>query len=143
MVTSIIMHIEVLNTMFITLASSSGRDTPQYKAILRSFETITNCIIATPSAKQAIIRKFKMESWIDVNTDCSEDDIVQCALERVQQNAFQFQQFISMLRNTTGMADIVRILEEKEKHYKMLSTNVSMLLVTFRCLASLNVYTNG
>ena len=67
-----------------------------------------------------------MESWIAVNTDCSEDDIVQCALEKVQQNAFQFQQFLSMLRNTTGMADIVRILEEKEKHYKMLSTNVSI-----------------
>ena len=138
------MHVQVLNTMFITIASSSGRDTPQYKAILRSFETIINCIIATPSAKQTIIRKFKMESWIAVNTDCSEDDIVQCALERVQQNAFQFQQFISMLRNTTGMADIVRILEEKEKHYKMLSTNVSILFVTFRCLAPLNIIcTNG
>ena len=137
------MHIEVLNTMFLTLASSSGRNTPQYKAILRSFETITNCIIATPGAKQTIIRKFKMESWIAVNTDCSEDDIVQCALERVQQNAVQFQQFLSMLRNTTGMADIVRILEEKEKHYKMLSTNVSILLVTFRCLAPLNICTNG
>ena len=115
--------------MFITLASSSGKDTPQYKAFLESFETIVRCIKATPGAKQTIIRKFKEKSWLDPNTDCSEDNIVTCALARVEQNAIQFQDFVSILRGTTGMDDVVRRLEEKEeKFYKNLSTNVSMFM---------------
>ena len=64
---------------------------------------------------------------MDANTDCSEDDIVTCTLTRVEENTIQFQDFVSILRGTTGMDDVVRRLEEKEKYYKSLP-NVSMFM---------------
>ena len=64
---------------------------------------------------------------MDANTDCSEDDTVTCTLTRVEQNAIQFQDFVSILRGTTGMDVVVIRLEEKEKYYKSL-TNVSMYM---------------
>ena len=106
----------------IIISSSSGKDTPQYKAIRESFGAIVRCIEATSRAKQTIIRDFIEKSWIDANTDCSEHDIVKCALARVEQNAIQFQDFVSILRGTTGMDVVVIRLEEKEKYYKSLST---------------------
>ena len=59
-----------------------------------------------------------------------EDNIVTCALARVEQNAIQFQDFVSILRGTTGMDDVVIKLEEKEKYYESLPTkiNVSMFM---------------
>ena len=50
-------------------------------------------------------------------------------LTRVEENTIQFQDFVSILRGTTGMDVVVKELEEKEeKFYKSLSMNVSMYL---------------
>ena len=79
---------------------------------------------------------------MDANTDCSEDDIVTCTLTRVEENTIQFQDFVSILRGTTGMNDVVVIrLEEKEKYYKSL-TNVSMYMYKTHTLHILNTHLN-
>ena len=78
---------------------------------------------------------------MDANTDCSEDDIVTCALARVEQNAIQFQDFVSILRGTTGMDDVVIKLEEKKKYYKSL-TNVSMYMYKTHTIHILNTHLN-
>ena len=97
-----------------TPALSTGRDTPQYNAVLSLAETIT-ARLKTTKAVQSLSWKYKEKKWIDPNTDFNEDNLVSCALENIRQDATQFLTFVEMLSNTTGMDDIVDKLKEKEK----------------------------
>ena len=77
-----------------------------HSVLLTSLDSIIETIKATPSAKDSLSVKFKMSRWIDANVDCSEADLVFCALGRIQQDPNQFPLFLAMLRATAGM-DII------------------------------------
>ena len=76
-------------------------------------------IKATPSVKETLSIKFKMAEWIDTTTKCTEEELVQCALEKVQQDPNHFQTFVRMLQDTPGMDIIAKKLEQKERDFPL------------------------
>ena len=75
-------------------------------------EDIIRSIKATPSAHTTLCTKFKVESWIDILAKCSEEELVQKALVKIEQDSSNFSTFVTMLRDTSGI-DIVEIVEER------------------------------
>ena len=78
---------------------------------------IVRAIEATPSSMGTISRKFKSRDWIDPNTDCSGDDLIRCALERIKQDPKQFPVFIGILRETPGMKAIADKVNQRERKH--------------------------
>ena len=88
----------------------SGSST-QYTAVKMSMENIERSLKSTPSATSTLSTKFKQEGWIDTTEDCTEAQLVQCALEKIRQDSDKFPTFVSMLNGTAGMSDIAVELE--------------------------------
>ena len=65
---------------------------------------------ATPSMKETISSLFMEKEWIDIRAECSASDLVNCALEKIQQDPMQLSILVEMLRETVGMQDIVERL---------------------------------
>ena len=107
----------LLYTIIIKIACSTGRETPQYKAVLHLFEAIVQAIKATPSVKESLSIKFITAEWIDTTTQCTEKELVQCALGKIEQESSKFQTFVRMLRETTGMDTIAKMVKQKETDY--------------------------
>ena len=94
------------------LLSPSGTETPQYRATLQSMEDIIRSIKATPSAHKTLCTKFKAKSWMDVLAKCSEEELVQSALVKIEKDSSNFLTFVTMLCDTPGL-DIADIVEER------------------------------
>ena len=99
-------------TKYHSLPVHSGRETPQYIATLQSMEDIIRSIKATPSAHKTLCTKFKVKSWMDVLAKCSEEQLVQSALVKIEKDSSNFSTFVTMLRDTPGL-DIADVMEEK------------------------------
>ena len=107
----------------------SGRETPQYKATLLSMEDIIRSIRATPSAHKTLCTKFKVKSWIDVLAKCSEEELVQKALVKIEQDSSRFSTFVTMLRDTPGL-DIADVVEERMRELcEIWCMNISFVLL--------------
>ena len=78
---------------------------------------LAGAIKATPSSVETLSGKFKSKSWIDPNANCSEDDLICCALERIKQDPKQFPVFVSMLRETPGMIQIADKVNQRERKH--------------------------
>ena len=108
------LHRESINSLIDhhIIGSTSGCATPQYRAVLKESDAIIRMIKATPSAKETVFRKCKMASWIATDTDCPIDNLVDCVLQRIREDASEFSIFVKMLRDTTGMATLADKLEK-------------------------------
>ena len=91
-------------------------------------EDIIRSIKATLSAHETLCTKFKVKSWINVLATCSEEQLVQSALVKIEQDSSNFSTFVTMLSDTPGL-DIGDIVEERMRE-------LGMLLITFffRCI---------
>ena len=76
-------------------------------------EDIIRSIKATPSAHKTLCTKFKVKSWIDVLATCSEEELVQTALVKIEQDSSNFSIFVTMLRDTPGLNYIADLVEER------------------------------
>ena len=101
------------NIIIITLGTASnesGRDTPQFKAVLNLRTDMMQRMQTTPSTMETISSLFKEKEWIAIQAECSASCLVDCALGYIQQDPTQFSTLIGMLRKTVGMQDIVEKL---------------------------------
>ena len=76
-------------------------------------EDIIRSIKATPSAHKTLCTKFKAKSWMDVLAKCSEEQLVQTALVKIEQDSSNFSTFVTMLRDTPGLDYIADVMEER------------------------------
>ena len=74
---------------------------------------IIRSIKATPSAHGTLCTKFKENLWIDVLAKCSEEELVQTALVKIEQHSGNFSTFVTMLRDTPGLDCIADVVEER------------------------------
>ena len=110
-----------------SLPIHSGRETPQYKATLQSMVDIIRSLKASPSAHRTLCTKFKVKSWMDVLAKCSEEELVQTALVKIEQNSSNFSIFVTMLHDTPHL-DIADMMEERMRELgKLWYMNVSFL----------------
>ena len=91
----------------------SGKETPEYKAVINAYGDITRALQMTPSANAELSRRFIQENWIEPGVKCSNDDLLNSALYQIRQKASQFQVFLSMLRDMAGMDLVVKQLQGK------------------------------
>ena len=82
-------------------------------------EDIIRSIKATPSAHRTLCTKFKVKSWIDVLAKCSEEELVQKALMKIEQDSSNFSTFVTMLHDVPGL-DVADIMEERMRELGML-----------------------
>lgn len=90
---------------------SSGRDTPKYKKVLSKIPKITSTLKQVPGAKAQLSELYKKNRWIPMEADATETELVNIALERIQLKSSQFELFVGMLKEITGMDLIVETLE--------------------------------
>lgn len=63
--------------------------------------------MVTPEAKNDLATLFMQKEWIDIIAKPSEEELVTCACEKIKQKASNFETFVEMLHNITGMDQIV------------------------------------
>ena len=85
---------------------------PEFDAVRNTYTTITSALQSIPDTKKKLLAKFKQDGWIAIDTDCSEEELVECALKKIELNPRNFNVFVTMLHNTVGMQDVAeKILE--------------------------------
>lgn len=77
----------------------------EYQAVLMHFNSLVESLKVS---RESLITQFQMKKWLDITTRASEKTLVQVALGRIQQDARQFEIFVHMLRNVTGLEDILQ-----------------------------------
>jgi hypothetical protein len=80
-------------------------------------EQIIRCVESTPSAHRTLCTKFQAKGWIDVIADCSVNQLVQCALERIRQDSSEFPTFLAMLHVTAGLRTVANKVEKKMEEF--------------------------
>ena len=89
------------------MATSSGKETKEYKSVLAHSCEITKLLKLNIGAKDDLTKKYQQKRWIDIAESPSEDGLVRLALGRISTNAADFNEFIDMLSSTVGMDSIV------------------------------------
>ena len=84
-----------------------GKNTPEYKKMLNKMQRVIDALVVTPGAKQQLDVKCKEKSWFTISASVSEGELIEFVLERVNQNADQFDVFLSMLNKIDGMDQVV------------------------------------
>ena len=95
----------------------TGKNTPQYEVMLQSMEDIIRSIKSTPSTHSTLRVKFKAKSWIDIISECSEEELVLCGMEKIRQDISNYSVFMKMLQDTQGLDTLVSIIEERMRGY--------------------------
>jgi hypothetical protein len=73
---------------------------------------IIRSITSTPSALEMLCTEFQENHWMDVNADCSEKKLVQCALGKIELDSTNFQLFLPMLRDSS-LKTVADVVEQK------------------------------
>lgn len=83
-------------------------NSPQYEAVLKELETLTDTLDlkANEKAKQKLLLKFQIEGWLGATADPSAADLIRLALNRIKNDVNQYKVFIDMLRGITELKAI-------------------------------------
>ena len=54
--------------------------------------------------------KFQEQEWIDICADCDEKRLIYITLDRIENDARMFDEFVTMLRDIKGMDKVVELL---------------------------------
>ena len=74
-----------------------------YDKVLKNMNAIITALKINPVAKNQLTGKYEENKWIDIATDPTEKQLVNMALNRIQQDPNQYDMFIDMLRDIPGM----------------------------------------
>ena len=89
---------------------ASSRNSPQYKAVLSHLEVLTTALRVTPGAESSLRLKFQELSWLAIGAEASANELVTLALNRIENDVRNYDVFVHMLRNVTGMEQMVDII---------------------------------
>lgn len=89
----------------------NDKESKAYKSVLAFTTDITDCLKANSAAKDALISKYQEQEWIDSTTTLNEKELVTLVLNRISNNAGQYDIFMDMLKKIVGMNLIVNKLK--------------------------------
>lgn len=95
----------------------SGEESRAYRSVLAHIDAITRCLKANSDAKDALVLKYKQMKWVDVTTILDENKLVSLVLDRISNDAGQYDIFIEMLKEIAGTDLIVDKLEGRPTHF--------------------------
>ena len=95
----------------------AGRDTPQYKVVLQNFATLIKTIESTPESLIDLKRKFITKTWLNPRDEINANQLIRLALNRVETDVTNYDEFMEILKTVTGMDQIVGIIQNELKHF--------------------------
>ena len=87
--------------------ASGGKDTAEYKSVLKNLSSITEHLQVNKSALNSLVQKYQERGWLSITAKPVEKDLVILALDRIQNVVKQYAVFVSILESITGMDIIV------------------------------------
>ena len=90
---------------------ASGRDTREYTSVLGQMTTITDYLKVNNGSRDTLIQKYQQEQWIPITEQPDAGGLVTIALNRISTDARQYDVFIDMLKDITGMDIIVERIQ--------------------------------
>ena len=88
----------------------SGKGIPEYQRVITNLESITTALQLNPPASQSLRQKCKEKKWLGLAANPREEQLATFVLGRIEQDANQYDEFITMLRDIEGMDLIVKTL---------------------------------
>ena len=85
-----------------TVLAMSGKKSPQYEAVRKNWTMLVGAL-NVGSALSDLLREVRSMGWIDKTAKLDADGLVQMALNRIENNVGNYEVFIGMLKNVTGM----------------------------------------
>ena len=89
---------------------ASGKDTPQYKAVLKNIENIAHHLLEFEDAKEDLRLKYIKHNWLAKHARPEASALVVMALGRIELDFKEYEEFIAILKEIAGMGLIVGIL---------------------------------
>ena len=87
--------------------ADKGIHTPQYMSVQRNYARLIGHLQINKEDKKSLFNKFVSEGW-HIPADCpSENDLINIALKKIEDNPSQYGVFIDMLEQISGTKDIV------------------------------------
>ena len=86
---------------------ASSRISPQYKAVLSHLEDLTTALRVTSGAEISLLMKFQELSWLPIGAEASAKELVTLALNRIDNDVRDYDVFVNMLKNVTGIGQMV------------------------------------
>ena len=74
-----------------------------YDKVRCNMSDIITALKSTPGATDKLTGKYKQEGWMDITENPTEDQLVTLTLQRIKQDPNQYDMFIDMLRDISGM----------------------------------------
>ena len=100
----------------------NGKESKAFKSVLACNTKIIECLKANRDAKDALNSEYKKRKWISVATTLNEEELVVLVLDRISNDAGQYNIFMKMLENIAGMNLIVDKLKGSDR---LLTNHVS------------------
>ena len=94
---------------------TSGKDSPQYKAVLEQLRALVDALKANPDAQSSLQQEFRMKSWLSIGPHTSTDQLIYTALNRIANDVEQYDVFIGMLQSITEMKHMADKITSKLK----------------------------
>ena len=86
---------------------SGGKNTPQYKCILKNLENLTQHLALNPTAKHKLTLKYMSKGWLPLHAKPGEQDLIVQVLDRIKHKPSQYGEFVVMLQEIEGTDVIV------------------------------------
>ena len=112
----------------------SNRNSLQYKAVLNHLEALTTALRVTPGAESSLRLKFQELSWLPIGAEASANELVPLALNRIENDTSDYEMFINILRNITGMEQLVNTITGKLLSFCLFSEAVITYSTLFSVL---------
>ena len=98
--------------MIMHFSAFPGKETQEYRAILRNMSTLTETLLEIPGATDSLTLRFKERNWLAITAKPSEEDLIILVLSRIKADTSSFYEFLTMLHSIAGMDQVVALLEE-------------------------------
>ena len=84
---------------------------PEYQRVLSNKANIVAALKSTKGATRRLTTEFEQKSWLAVNENPTEDELINAVLIRIKLKPANLTKFIDMLKEIGGLGEIVEILE--------------------------------
>ena len=97
-------------SLYISLIVNAGKRSEEYQMIKRNISIITETIRHVPSASGALYLKYVEKDWVASALIVTENELVNIALCRIEQDKNEFLVFTDMLHRIGGMDILLKHL---------------------------------
>ena len=88
----------------------AGRRTPQYLTVQENLEKLRRALKATDGAEESLLTIFKSRGWLDQLAQTKADGLLTKALNKIENKAENYEVFIQMLMQVSGIEDDVEAI---------------------------------